>query len=195
LAALTAAELERLDAGCRFEERGSFPFRNQGVGIPTLHDVLRRYPDARIIIEMKVDSREMGESVARAVRATAAVERVCAAGYGLHSMRAARAALPEMASSACHAEVRQTFYRTLAGWPVRHAPYGGYQVPEYAGPLRIVSARFVRYARESGLKVHVWTVDGEADMRRFLAMGVDGLISNRPDLAVRIRNQPTGPTP
>src|SRR5688572_6318951 len=68
IASRTAAELARIDAGCRFSGRGAFPFRNAGVGIPTLADVLRRYPDTRIIAEMKVNVREMGEAVARDVR-------------------------------------------------------------------------------------------------------------------------------
>jgi len=93
-----------------------------------------------------------------------------------------------MACSASHAEVRLAVYRTWAGWPVRRARYGGYQVPELTGLLRIVSPRFIRCAHGAGLKVQVWTVDEEADMRRLLAWGVDGLISNRPDLAVRVRD-------
>ena len=188
IAGRTVAELARIDAGYRFEDRGTYPFRHQGVGIPALSDVLARYPGVRIIVEMKVDSREMGEAVAQAVRAAGAADRVCAAGYGWHSAAAARAALPEMARSACHSEVRLAVYRTLARWRIRRPRYGGYQVPEMNGARRIVSPRFIRDAHQEGLRVHVWTVDHERDMRRLLDWGVDGLISNRPDLAVRVRN-------
>jgi glycerophosphoryl diester phosphodiesterase len=188
IAAYTAADLARVDAGCRFTDGNGFPLRNQGVGVPTLAEVLRRYPDVPIIVEMKVNVAEMGNAVAREVRRAQAAERVCAAGYGTRSMAAARAALPEMASSACHPEVRVAVYRTWARWPPRNAPYGGYQVPEFSGWTRIVSPRFVRHAHEAGLKVQVWTIDAEPDMQRLLAWGVDGLITNRPDVAARIRN-------
>ena len=129
LATRSAAELARLDAGYHFAVNGAFPFRNQGVGVPTLREVLRRYPDVPIIIEMKVDSREMGEAVAREARAAGAVERLCAAGYGSRSAAAIRAAVPEMAFSACHAEVRLAVYRAWARLPMRRAAYGVYQVP------------------------------------------------------------------
>jgi glycerophosphoryl diester phosphodiesterase len=75
------------------------------------------------------------------------------------------------------------------GWPVRRPPFGGYQVPEHAGAFRVVSPRFVRHAHAAGLRVQVWTVDQEPDMVRLLAWGVDALISNRPDLAVRVRDR------
>ena len=188
LAAHTAAELARVDAGCRYTRDGSFPFRQQGVGIPSLHEVLHRYRDVPIVIEMKVNSPEMGEAVAREVRRADAVDRVCLAGYGARSAAAARAAIPGIATSATHPEVRLAVYRGLAGWPVRHADYGGYQVPECTGIIRIVSPRFVRDAHGAGFKVQVWTVDEEPDMRRLLQWGVDGLITNRPDLAVRVRD-------
>jgi glycerophosphoryl diester phosphodiesterase len=186
LATRTAAELARVDAGYRFGDGGSYPFRAHGIGIPTLAEVLHRYADTRVIIEMKVDSAEMGEAVARDVRGAGAAERVCAAGYGLRSAVAARRALPEMATSACHPEAQLAVYRSHLWWPVRRVGYQAYQVPETAGWIRIVSPRFVRHAHQAGLKVQVWTVDEEADMRRLLSWGVDGLISNRPDLAVKV---------
>jgi glycerophosphoryl diester phosphodiesterase len=137
---------------------------------------------------MKVDSAEMGEALASEVRQASAVERVCAAGFGARAVRAARAVLPDMASSACASEVRLALYRSWVHWPVRAAPYGGYQVPEISGGHRIVSRRFLRHAHAAGLRVQVWTVDQRADMERLLAWGVDALISNCPDVAVAARD-------
>ena len=185
----TAAELAAVDAGCRFCDRsGAFPFRRRGIGVPTLREVLERYPEALVIVEMKEDSAEMGRAVTDVVRATGAVERVCAAGYGGRSLEAARAALPEMATSASYAEARLAVYRSLARWPVRHAPYDAFQVPEQAGVLRIVSPRFIRDVHRSGQRLQVWTIDEQPEMERLLAWGVDGLITNRPDLAVLVRD-------
>ena len=184
----TAAELARVDAGCRFvDAAGQATFRGQGVGVPALRDVLRRYKDVPIIVEMKLDHAEMGRALVADLRAAGAADRVCAAGYGPRSIAAVRAELPEVATSGCHPEVRLAVFRSIAGWPVRHVAYGGYQVPEWAGVLPVASPRFIRHAHRAGLKVEVWTVDEEADMRRLLAAGADGLISNRPDLAVGVR--------
>ena len=188
LAKLTAAELARVDAGYRFAGRGDFPFRNRGIGIPALRDVLPRYPDVRIIIEMKVDTREMGEAVMREVRTAGAAERVCLGGFGRRSAATVRAGMPEVVTSACAREVHLAVYRSWVRWPVTHVPYQAYQVPEKYRGLRVVSPRWLCESHDAGLKVQVWTVDAEPDMRRLLAWGVDGLISNRPDLAVQVRD-------
>jgi glycerophosphoryl diester phosphodiesterase len=187
--ARTAAELARIDAGYRFSDGTAFPFRGQGIGIPTLREVLSRYPDSRVIIEMKMDTPQLGEAVAAEVRRAGAVERVCVAGYGARSAAAARAALPEMACSASQPEVKIALYRTWARWPARRVRYGGYQIPETSGRLRVVSPRFIRYAHAAGLRVHIWTVDEDAVALRLFGWGVDGLISNRPDLVVGARDR------
>ena len=182
----TVAELARLDAASSYSEHGALPLRGAGVGIPTLADVLARHVDRPVIVEMKDDNRALGEAVARIVRAADAVHRVCAAGFGSSALWAARRALPDMATSAHQAEVRLALYRSWAAWPVRRAPYQGYQVPESVGRLRVVSPRFVRHAHGAGLPVQVWTVDQEDDMARLLAWGVDAVISNRPDQAAAL---------
>jgi glycerophosphoryl diester phosphodiesterase len=60
------------------------------------------------------------------------------------------------------------------------------QVPERHGRLRIVSPRLIEAAHRHDVEVHVWTVNEAADMRRLLAMGVDGLVTDRADLALSI---------
>ena len=189
VSARTADELARLDAGYWFVRDGDYPFRGRGIGVPTLRDVLQRYPGVPTIVEIKVYTVAMGRAVADEIRRAGAADYVCVAGYGASSARAARAALPETAASAHKGEVRVALYRSWLRCPTRTAPYHTYQVPECAEGVRIVSPRFVRDAHAAGMKVQVWTVDQEADMRRLLAWGVDGLISNRPDVAVRIRDE------
>jgi glycerophosphoryl diester phosphodiesterase len=189
VAARTADELARVDAGYWFRREGEYPFRGRGIGVPTLREVLARYRGVPTIIEIKVYTPAMGRAVADEIRRGGAVDYACVAGYGLASATAARAALPGVAASASQPEVRLAVYRSWFRWPVRHGAYQTYQVPEWAEAARIVSRRFIRDAHAAGFKVQVWTVDEEADMRRLLEWGVDGLISNRPDLAVRVRDQ------
>jgi glycerophosphoryl diester phosphodiesterase len=49
------------------------------------------------------------------------------------------------------------------------------------------SSRFVRQAWAAGYNVIVWTVDDEQQMRNYMAAAVDGIITDRPDLAIAVR--------
>src|SRR6185295_11763104 len=154
--------------------------------VPSLTEVLARYRDARIIVEMKVNRPELAAAVVAAVRRADAVERVCLGAFGWRVLRAARALEPRIATSAAREEVRWALYRSWCGWPVSRVAYSGYQVPEVAGGTRVVSRQFVEHAHRAGLGVQVWTVDTEEDARRLLDWGVDGLITDRPDRIVPI---------
>jgi len=154
--------------------------------VPRLDAVLARHRDARVIVELKVNSGELAAAVVDVVRRANAVDRVCLGSFGLRVLRAARAIEPAIATSAAREEVRWALYRSWVRWPVRRVGYDGYQVPELAGTTRVVSPRFVSCSHDAGLAVQVWTVDTEADARRLLAWGVDGLITDRPDIIVPI---------
>ena len=156
----------------------------QRAGLPLLADVLSRYRDTRIIIELKVNSPELAAAAVDVVRRADAVDRVCFGSFGRRVLRAVRALAPEMATSAAREEVRWALYRSWCRCPVSRVRYTCYQVPELAGATRVISPRFVIDAHDAGLGVQVWTVDSEADAARLLDWGVDGLITDRPDIIV-----------
>jgi glycerophosphoryl diester phosphodiesterase len=167
VAALSQRELARLD-------------------VPALEDVLRGFPEARVIVEMKVNARELASAVVDVVRRANAVERVCLGAFGRRVLNAARTLEPALATSAAREEVRWALYRSWVRRASHGAPYAGFQVPECAGTTRIVSRRFVEMAHRADLAVHVWTVDDEADANRLLSWGVDALITDRPDVITRV---------
>jgi len=156
----------------------------QRIDVPSLAAVLARYPDVRIIVEMKVNRPELAAAVVDVVRRAGAVERVCLGSFGWRVLRAARAIEPRLATSAAREEVRWWLYRSWCRWPVARVGYSGFQVPETSGRTRVISPRFVDYAHRAGLGVQVWTVDEEEDARRLLGWGVDALITDRPDRIV-----------
>jgi glycerophosphoryl diester phosphodiesterase len=55
-------------------------------------------------------------------------------------------------------------------------------VPPAFQDIPLVDARFVTRAHEAGLAVHVWTIDDADEMRRLLALDVDGIMTDRPSV-------------
>jgi glycerophosphoryl diester phosphodiesterase len=188
---MTVDELSRFDAGFRFMLNGDHPFRAAGVRIPRLRELLARYPDELLIIELKGRDPVLAERAVEVVRAAGALDRVCFGGFSWRTLGWARRIDARVCTSASREETRWALY---ASWVTRgYVPlpspwprYQAFQVPEMAGHTRVVSRTFLRAAHARGLLVQVWTVNDEADMRRLIDWGVDGLITDRPDVARRV---------
>ena len=186
VSARRAAELARADAGWRFDGELGHPWRGRGLGVPRLADVLARYPSAAVIVEMKDDSAALAERTVAVVREAGAEGRVVLGSFLRVPMRRARALAPDVPTSATTEEVRWALYRSRVGWNARRRPYQAFQVPQARGWTRVLSPRFMRAAHGSGVVVQVWTVDDEHEIRRLVAWGVDAIITDRPDVAVRV---------
>jgi glycerophosphoryl diester phosphodiesterase len=52
--------------------------------------------------------------------------------------------------------------------------------------MTLVTEQLVARYHRLGLEVHVWTINDEATMRRVLAMGVDGIVTDRADIALGV---------
>jgi glycerophosphoryl diester phosphodiesterase len=183
----TVRDLERVDAGYRFGADRGFPFRGQGIGVPALETVLTRHPFARAIIEMKGGALALVRAVVDVVRRVDAIDRVCLGSYHLAALQEARRLEPAIATSASQQEAQWALYRSWVRWPFAGPrPYAAFQVPEQVGRLRVVTPRFVRHVHREGQVVQVWVVDTADDVRRLVEWGVDGVISDRPDITVPI---------
>lgn len=190
VSALTAAELARVDAGYRFEKDGAFPFRGQGLGVSTLDEVLRKHAGVRTIIEMKGGQPELARAVAASIKTANAVDWTCVGSFYATSIKTLRAEFPHIYTSASTSECRWALHRSWVRWPWPGTyPYFAFQLPEMAGRMRVVSPALVQLIHRQGHVVQVWVVNERADVLRLLEWGVDGIISDRPDIAVAARNE------
>ena len=60
------------------------------------------------------------------------------------------------------------------------------QIPARIGALRTVTPALINRYHRAGVEVHVWTVNDPKDMRELLDMGVDGIVTDRADLALDV---------
>ena len=187
--ALTAEALARVDATCRFQPGAPAYAATDVVGVPTLVHVLEQFPSARVIIELKDTHEALARAVAGIVGTLAAEHRVCVGSFDRAVLETVRAVAPTIVTSASLPEAQRTLLRSWLPFPrFGAAPYRAFQVPERSGRLRVARPAFVRQAHREGALVQVWTVDHPADVARLLGYGVDGIISDRPDLTVPARD-------
>lgn len=151
--------------------------------IPRLEHALEEFPETFFNIDVKADSAV--PAVLRTLRRLNAWDRVCLAAFDdsrLHALR--RAGDQRLLTSMGQRSAAALWLGSrLTSWPVRPLVRGcAAQVPPIHGQIRVVDHRLLRLAHRWGLEVHVWTVDEPAEMARLLDLGVDGLVTDRPDL-------------
>jgi glycerophosphoryl diester phosphodiesterase len=189
VAARTAAELARVDAGYRFGDGVGFPWRARGLGIPTLAEVLARYTDVPIIVEIKEATSRIASAVVDVVRASGAVSRVCVGSFSLVPLSWVRRLEPALATGASRQEGQRALYRTWCGLGLGRVAYRAFQLPVWSGRLQVVSPGLIHRAKRARVAFQVWTINQERDMWSLLDWGVDGLISDRPEVAVAVRDE------
>lgn len=159
----------------------------------TLAEVLDGFPETRFNIDVK-DARAVGP-VADAVRRTNSIDRVLITSFSGVRRRSTVELLPGVATSASAVPFLVALLSGKLGLTsgARRALRGldAVQIPERALGLSTVTRRAIRGFHAAGVEVHVWTVNDPARMRELFALGVDGVVTDRADLAVRTANGDT----
>jgi glycerophosphoryl diester phosphodiesterase len=196
VASMPYDELRELDAGYRFTPDGgkTYPYRGRSASIPTIEEVLETLPRVRLTVEVKTGAAQ-GPLFA-AIERFGATARVIAAGMYAKDRSLFRGYKGAISASREQLVPFVLFHHVHLA---RLAPFDAdvVQVPERQGSYRLVTPRFIRDLHARGVHVHVWTVNDESDMDRLLDWGVDGLVTDRPDLLGRVLQRRFGraPTP
>ncbi|MGH4026285.1 MAG: glycerophosphodiester phosphodiesterase [Pseudonocardiaceae bacterium] len=145
-----------------------------------LADLLEELPGARFNIDVKTDLAVA--PVLNLLRRTRSWDRVCIASFSearLQRMR--KAAGPQLLTSMGTSSVVALRLRSVL--PLRLPIRGALaQLPVRSKGITVVDRALVRYTHVLGLEVHVWTVDRAEEMQSLLDLGVDGLVTDRPDV-------------
>ena len=141
-----------------------------------LAELLAAFPDTCLTVDVKDPA--VIEPLAALLAATGSAGRVCAAGArGSWLRRLAELTGPELCTALSWRDLAQ-----LASRGGRFTAGGFAHVPLRLGRLPVFRDDLLARAHDAGLRVIVWTVNDTPTMQRLLDCGVDGIITDRPDL-------------
>ncbi len=194
ISAFTLEELKTLDAGYSWTSDAgqTFPFRGQGITVPTLEEVFTRFPTMRMNIDLKQVEPCLAVKLCEMIRTFHMTDKVMVASFQSKSLKRFRRECPEIPTSASVNEVSIFFAMNLVYLGASFKTTArALQVPEYRYGFRVLTKRFIDTAHRLDLKVDAWTINEVETMQRLLNLGVDGIITDYPDrlLALLGRNR------
>lgn len=197
IADMTLAELRALDNAYWWRPGevvahgdGPWPLRGRApddpeYGIPTVREVLAAFPDVFLNFDIK-ETLGYEERLAAVLRSYGRTDDVIVASFHDSATERFSTFAPEIPTSAGTAATAEFYFAVRDGRPPPVTTHVALQVPPaYEGTV-VVDERFVAVAHESGLAVHVWTIDDPEEMARLVALGVDGVMTDRPSVLVDV---------
>jgi glycerophosphoryl diester phosphodiesterase len=170
---LTSAELRRVPLG-------------DGQNYCSLADALDAFPETRFNIDVK--SADAIAGTIKAIRDLGAADRVLIGSFSTQRRLAVVRELPGVATSisaggalpaahAARAGAVRMLTRLLRG-------VDAVQLPPKVAQAPITTERAIRSFHDAGVEVHIWTINDPAEMTRLLDLGIDGIVTDRADLAL-----------
>ena len=157
---------------------------NNGEPIPRLTDVLAALPEAIFNIDIK--RADGTKPMAQFLRTHDQAHRVIAASFSSSRLKLLKSLVAHPVSVT--AVQNDIIKLILSSWglPVSRPDVIAAQVPISHYGIPIVTKSFVRSCKRLGIKLHVWTIDDEVDMRWLIDIGVDGIMTDKPSLLKQV---------
>ncbi len=186
---MTLAELKALDAGYNWsnDDGQTFPYRGLGITLTTLEEIFQAFPEYHMTIEIKTTERSMAQPFCNMIRAYNMQDKILVASFLDERMAEFRQVCPEVASSSARQETTVFVLLSKVYLDRLYSPaFNALQVPEESSGITVMTAQFVRAAHERNLRVEPWTIDDPQQMKTYIDWGVDGIITDRPDLMLEV---------
>lgn len=184
----TLAELRQLDAAHGFERGGRYPYRADGVRIPTLEEALSVDPHLHYTLEIKPNDPAVAQRLWEFIAHHGIEDRVLVASHHDQIVDAFRMhSKGRVATSSGFHNALRFWMRVLSGTAKSASfAFDALQIPPTYRNLRIITPRFVEAAHHHGIQVHVWTINDPAEMHDLLDAGVDALMTDVPDVLLEV---------
>ncbi len=189
---LTVSELQALDAAACFEDLdGGAPFAGQGVKIPTLREVLTTFPSQRFMLEVKQTEPSIVDDVLAVVTDLGALDRSCFLAFDEQTTIELADKAPDACISMPSSGIR--CWSTESIFPFGGGGCPAYDVmwmPQTNSGFDLKRQRTVDNIHAAGMPVFFWTINDPEEMRAVADLGVDGFITDRPDLGRGLLGSP-----
>jgi len=189
----TLAELKALDAGYTFSGDGgvTFPFRGTGVRLCTLEEALIACPAQRFNVDLKSKDPRIVDEFIAVLNRQQAKKRVVGASFHLSNLTLLRKKEGRIQTSLTTLEVLPL----LLAQKLRILPKQTktrpvvFQVPPRQWGIEVITPAFVTTMHRRGAIIQVWTINEEEEIRRLFAMGVDSVMTDKPELAIKVATE------
>jgi glycerophosphoryl diester phosphodiesterase len=154
--------------------------------IPTLREVLQAFPDELVNIEIKASAPQTApyeQELAELLAEFGRTDDTIVVSFTDNATELFKLHAP-LVSTATGTAQTAAFWATAQG-PLPGAPnprHHALQVPMELEGVTVVTPEFVQRAHANGLAVHVWTINDRPTMERLVALGADGIMTDRPTL-------------
>lgn len=192
---MTLDELKQLDAAYDWSNDGgqTFLYRGQGIQVPTLDELFQKFPQMRYVIEIKLTENPIDKPLCDLIRKYDMQNKVVVSSFLDEAMQNFRMTCPEIATAASRGEVTRFVLLGKVFLSGLVAPdYQAIQPPfdpKESKNIPIMTKRFIREAHAKNIKVEPWTVNDPDLMRQYIEWGVDGIMTDRPDLMIEILSE------
>ena len=192
-----SSSLKRLNAAAHFARPGEQLVRPWRVSLLTLEELFASYPAVRINIDIKDNSKDAANELIRLIEQFGRYELTTVGSFYRDVMVYLRNKAPTIRTAAVKEEVAQIYFGRFAGpikpdcaKPVdaktRPQPFEALQIPTSWHGIRLATPAFVRFGQQLGYEMVYWTINDEHTMKRLQSIGVDGVVTDRPDIAHQV---------